>query len=366
MNFKLSEEQTQKVLDLYSQKVSISTLAKQFGCCNITMSKFLKANGVIPSKKGYSNAKRYSLEKEKEIISLYKSGLSQKELGMRYNTSNTAIRRVLLRYNIIPRNGSKANRYCKNNPFKAARRHDEYSEYFLGLLLTDGCIPSRTNSTRTNTINLSLTLEDSYIVEEFRNWASPKQKISTVLQKKYGTYMASLNISNEEMTEWLKRKGNFINKSFSAKLYCTMTWQILRGIFDGDGGWHISNKGGLNFFICGLSKVFMEQINSFLLRQGIKSKIRFVEPDKWHKNGIYYVEVHNYADVTKIGLSMYSNAHIYIKRKYDRWLAFYENKGKNYTLNSGKDWQSNPEQNLPTYRVIPKQEEMCRDYNRCS
>jgi hypothetical protein len=63
---------------------------------------------------------------------------------------------------------------------------------------------------------------------------------------------------------------------------------------------------------------------------------------------------------------MYSNAHIFLKRKYEKWLAFYENKGKNYTLNSGKDSQSNPEQNLPTLEVIPKQGEMCRDYNRCS
>lgn len=63
---------------------------------------------------------------------------------------------------------------------------------------------------------------------------------------------------------------------------------------------------------------------------------------------------------------MYSNAHIFLKRKYEKWLTFYESKRDKYTLNSGKDPQSNPEQNLPTLEVIPKQGEMCRDYNRCS
>ena len=50
--------------------------------------------------------------------------------------------------------------------------------------------------------------------------------------------MTSLTITNEETVEWLDRKGNFKNKSFSCKIYCPITWTILRGIFDGDGGWH--------------------------------------------------------------------------------------------------------------------------------
>ena len=33
---------------------------------------------------------------------------------------------------------------------------------------------------------------------------------------------------------------------------------------------------------------------------------------------------------------MYDNAHIYLKRKYDKWLAFYESK-KEKDLNSGKE-----------------------------
>lgn len=366
MNFKLSEEQTQEVLNLYATKTPISKLAKQFECCNTTMSKFLQEHGVIPTKCGYVNARRYPLEKEQEILKLYKSGMSQKDLGIKYNTSNTAIRRVLLRYNVVPRGDGKVNRYCKHNPFKSFKKHDEYSEYFLGLLLTDGCIPKKGKVARVQGINLSLTEADSYIIEAFRDWASPKQKVSYVLQKKYGTYMASISITNEEAVEWLNRKGNFKNKSFSAKIYCPVTWQILRGIFDGDGGWHHTNKDGLNFFVCGLSEAFMNQVNNFLLNQGIRSKIRFAEPDKWHKNGLYYVEVHNYADVMKIGLNMYSNAHIFLKRKYEKWLTFYESKRDKYTLNSGKESHSNPEQNLPTLEVIPKQEEMCRDYNRCS
>lgn len=337
MNFTLTEEDKLKAIALYKQKVSSKKLAKMFGCCVTTMQNYLRENGVILTKKGYSNSLKFSKEKELEIIKLYKAGLTQKDIATKFNTFNTSIRRVLLRNNIIPRNVSKANRFCKHNPFKSYRKHDEYSEYFLGMLLTDGCITQEKNAKRCLSINLSLTATDDHIIKAFRDWASPKQKISYVYQKINGSFMASLSITNEETVEWLYRKGNFKNKSYFCKIYCPITWNILRGIFDGDGGFHKANKDGLHFFICGLSKDFMLQVNSFLQKQGIKSSIRFAEPDRWHKRGLYYVEVYNYADVIKIGLNMYCNAHIYLKRKYERWLTFYENKRDKYTLNSGKE-----------------------------
>lgn len=345
---KITENLKQQICELYTQKISISKISEMLNISNYYISKILKDNNIVVSKNGYSNINRFPKEKELEIIKLYKNGMNQTELGIKYNTWNTSIRRVLLRYNIIPRNESKILRYCKHNPFKSYKKHDEYTEYFLGLLLTDGCISYRTNNSRNPTINLSLNSEDGYIIKNFRDWASPNQKISKVYQKLNNSYMHSLSITNLEVVEWLNRKGNFKNKSFNCKIYCPITWQILRGIFDGDGGFHRTNKEGLNFFICGLSKDFIEQINNFLLKNNIKSKIRYTSPDKWHKHGLYYVEVHNYADVIKIGLNMYSNAHIFIKRKYERWLTFYENKRDKHALNSGKERHSNPEQNLPT------------------
>lgn len=346
----ISENLKQQVCDLYTQKISISKISKLLNISAYYISDILKKNNIEITKKGYSHINRFPKEKELEIVNLYRKGMTQKEIGIKYNTWNTSIRRVLLRYNIIPRNESKTLRYCKHNPFKSYKKHDEYTEYFLGLLLTDGCISYREKENRVPSISLSLNSEDGYIVEQFKNWASPNQKVSIIYQKLNASHMHAINITNIEAVEWLNRKGNFKNKSFNCKIYCPITWQILRGIFDGDGGFHYANKDGLNFFICGLSEVFIHQINNFLLKNDIKSKVRFSPPDKWHKNGLYYVEVHNYADVIKIGLNMYCNAHIFIRRKYERWLTFYENKRDKYALNSGKDWHSNPEQNLPTVR----------------
>lgn len=337
---KKSNLYTAEILDYYSKGLSASKIAELLPLCSVSILKVLKENGIAPTK-GYSNVKRYPKSKEEEIISLYRKGFDQKSIGEMYHTSNTAIRRVLLRNNIPIRGSSKVQRFCKHNPFK---KHDEFSEYFLGLLLTDGCIYKKAGG---KAINLSLSETDGYLVEAFRDWSSPKTKVSKTFQRRNSSYMYSVNIMNEEAVLWLERKGNFHRKSFEAKIYVPITWTILRGIFDGDGGYHTVNKNGLQLFICGASKVFILQIVAFLERNGIRAAFRTIPATAKRSHPLHYVEVRYYEDVLKVGIFMYSNASIFMKRKYYKWLAFYESRKNKYTLNSGKDSHSNPEQNLP-------------------
>ena len=118
---------------------------------------------------------RFSREKEQSIISDYQSGLNTVEIAKKWNTYNTSIRRVLLRYGITPRTGKEVNSRVKENPFKL---EDEKSEYFLGLLLTDGCVNHRKD---TNSVCISLGLKDKEMVEKFRDFACPRNKVSTIL-----------------------------------------------------------------------------------------------------------------------------------------------------------------------------------------
>ena len=43
-------------------------------------------------------------------------------------------------------------------------------------------------------------------------------------------------------------------------------------------------------------------------------------------NKLYYIEVYKIKDVLFIGSMLYFNACIFIKRKYNKWLSFYENR----------------------------------------
>lgn len=272
----------------------------------------------------------YSSSEVKDIINLYKSGKKQNEIADIYNTYNTTIRRILIRNHVKIRDSSHVRRLCKHNPFK---KHDELSDYFLGLLITDGNIEFKKER-----IRLSLTDTDSYIIERFRDWAVPKGKISRTLQHINSSYMAECSFSNNETVQYLNRLGNFHNKSFCAKLYKPLNYNILRGIIDGDGGMHIiyssNTHKNISIFICGASKVFMYQIYNFLVNRGFHPTITI-------RNSLYYVEMFRVSEVIKLGLLLYTKSHIFIKRKYDKWLAFYESRRAN-TLNSRKGSKPQP------------------------
>lgn len=265
--------------------------------------------------------RRFNPEKESEILRMYRGGMTQKQIADELGTYNTSIRRVLIRNGITPKGNDKQQRLCKHNPF---RKGDEYSDYFLGLLMTDGNIDDR------HRIRLSLNEKDGYLIQEFLNWASPKSKLTKTLQKLNNSYMWSASITNEDAYEYLIKRGNFHNKSFEAKLYTPINYTILRGIFDGDGGYAITNNGStLRFYICGKSATFIKQIEAFLIKNGYSPRVTYIH-DLWYVN-LYRVE-----DVIGIGEQLYNNAHIFCRRKYERWLAFYESRRAN-GVNSGEE-----------------------------
>lgn len=276
---------------------------------------------------------KYTKEQVAEIISLYKKGMSQKDIAKQFGTYNTSIRRILLKNGITIRSNSNIQRLCKHNPFK---RSDELSDYFLGLLLTDGCI-SKNKTKNSKEIRLALTESDGYIVEKFRNWASPKSKLQKIHQKLNDSYMTAVSFTNEETEEWLQRQGNFNNKSYECKIYKPLNFNILRGIFDGDGGFH-ANSGHLDFFICSKSLEFAKQIHRFLLKNNFTSHLRI---NARTSGDFYYVEIYKIQDVLLLGEKLYNNASIFLKRKYDKWLAFYESRRAN-GVNSGNEMAIQP------------------------
>ena len=260
---------------------------------------------------------RFSLEKEKSILEDYQKGLNTVEIAHKWNTYNTSIRRVLLRYNITPRTPKEVQSRVKECPFKDG---DEKSEYFLGMMLTDGCICHRKDS---NSSCVSLSLKDREMVEEFRDFICPQNKVSKVLQKKYNTYMYGTSVRSDIIANWLEEHGNFKNKSYECDIYVPITNHILRGIFDGDGYWHSTNEGRTKTWgICGKSLVFLQKVKQYLLDNDIVSHIN--KRNKGNNRYLYYLEVTKTIDVLKVINLMYNEAHISLKRKYDEGHLFVE------------------------------------------
>lgn len=284
---------------------------------------------------------KFSKTKEQSILSDYQAGLNTVEIAKKWNTYNTSIRRVLLRNGITPRTSKEVHSRVKVNPFKLG---DEKSEYFLGLLLTDGCI---SHSKKTNSVSISLSLKDKDMIEKFRDFACPRNKVSAVLQKKYNTYMFSTSVRSDLIAGWLEKQGNFHNKSYDCDIYVPLTPHILRGIFDGDGYWHSTNKGStIQWGVCGKSLVFLQKIQDYLQSFDIKSFLRKRKNsnDSW----IYYLEVQKTVDVLKIADLMYSEAHIYLTRKYDKGHLFVETLREKFSKFKEGAASPNPEPSLNT------------------
>lgn len=259
---------------------------------------------------------KFNVEKEKSIISDYQFGLNTVEIARKWNTYNTSIRRVLLRYGITPRTTQEVLSRVKVNPFSLG---NEKSEYFLGLLLTDGCIHHRKNS---NSVDISLTLKDKEMVENFRDFVCPENSIYKRYYPRSKTYTFTISVKSKLVASWLESKGNFYNKSYECDIYTPLTPHILRGIFDGDGYWHTINSGqGLSWGVCGRSLPFILKIKNYLENKGIKTTLRKRDiPNRL----LYYLEIYKTVDVLKVANLMYKEAHISLIRKYETWHLFEE------------------------------------------
>lgn len=262
---------------------------------------------------------KFSKEKEKNIIDLYKQGHNQKDIANLYNTYNTSIRRVLLRNGIKIRSNSEIQSFVPINPFK----EDAISDYYLGLLVTDGCISN-------GKLSISLKKEDKYLLEHFANFLGPKVKVNKYFHKTHSKYQYYVMTRDKKVINHLKTLANFYNKSFSLELYKEINWNIIRGAFDGDGGiTYLNNNKSLRWYICGNSKKFLKQIEKFLKKEGFNPTIT--------QQGIWYVNLYKKEEIKKLFELLYKDADIFLKRKYEKLATFVEKSMEKNTLNSGKE-----------------------------
>lgn len=276
---------------------------------------------------------------ESYICDEYKNGRTTTDIAKELGTYNTTIRRILMKYNIPLRSPKEAQTRVHTCPLG----DNAESEYLLGLYLTDGCI-----CTKRNSHSVQLSLKDKELVEQVRDILCPANKVSAVPQKQYGTVQYAFSVKSDLIANWFFARGNFQNKSYDCDIYVPITWNIFRGIFDGDGYWHMVNNGnGLHWGICSRSYTFIQKIGAFLDDNNIKYSIR-----TRLKPLLYYIEVYKTVDVCKIAINMYDSASIYLKRKYEIWRLLVERlKAKFPKFKEGCD-ASNPEPSHSTQFVM--------------
>jgi len=252
---------------------------------------------------------------EKEICEAYLAGKNQKEIADSLGTFNTSIRRILLRNGINLRDKGYAIRRIKEDPFKDLTVPG--AQYWLGYIAADGNVASSKWAFHKNSIRLNCGQHDSHMLEQYAAWLGNGVPMLKKKHHKYGTFEYCVEFCHPETVRTLAAYGVTSAKSHTLKMNIPLTWEFVRGVFDGDGHAAINKRSSVPILnrveICSGSEAFVRQICEFYHAEGISSAV--VQQNA----GIWFVRVYKQADIYKLYLKMYADASYFLSRKKEKF-----------------------------------------------
>ena len=190
----------------------------------------------------------------------------------------------------------------------------EEKAYMLGFIFADGY-----NNERWHKLEIRLAKQDKDILIKFSKILLNENNV-----KEYddivGLYVVSQDISSD-----LKKLGCPAKKTFILKfpdLPENLCHHFIRGYFDGDGMLAIyqpnmkKNKYA-EFSICS-TKEMLDEIGLYIADLGVNFKIN--KRHKMRNNNNFTLRVGGSQQIKKVCDFLYKNAHIYLNRKYEKYM----------------------------------------------
>lgn len=229
--------------------------------------------------------------------------------------------------------------------------------YFLGFLYADGYIfegkeNTNTKNKKSQTLNLTLQKEDTYILERLRLDIQSERPLTYIKsQDKY-----RLCICSKQLVQRLVELGCGQAKTFKLEFPTEeqvpsyLIRHFIRGYFDGDGSLYfkegIKNKLSVQCqFSIISSHAFIKSVNEFLIKElNINSYIRKANTKNIHRH-VYRLQVSGRNNVCKLMEFLYlDKEYFFLSRKFEKYLDI-----KNYTkLKCGRKQQPNLLRSLVT------------------
>lgn len=212
---------------------------------------------------------------EKELVKDYLEGkMTLKEICDKYGYKNVhSVRKKVIKYGLKTR--SKFESYDLRKTYKTdifEKINEDWKAYYLGLLLTDGCIQGTV---------IGLSLIDKDAIEYIANKLNVPIKIREPRGKNHKPSYC-IDIRARKLVDDVKRLGLVERKTKilqSPKLYeeeKQFLPQLFKGIIDGDG-W--IEKNGRGFFISTASKDFAmwckETLENYFNMKDVKIKEKY-------------------------------------------------------------------------------------------
>jgi len=325
----ITKEQEQQVIQMYSEGESTNKIGPKIGLSPTTCVNILKRNNIA------RNNFLITKEEEIKIIELYKTGLTFEQIANELNINFVSCHSVLKRNNEIIRT---RNEYAAGH--KLYTQDDNFFEtidteekaYWLGFISADGNVNKPLNR-----ISIRLAMKDrdhlAKFLKSLKSTSNVKYHTSKCRGKKHAG--CHIEINSTKMAKDLNNLGITPNKTYSLKPWMGSSHLLpayWRGYIDGDGCLSKYKNGRGILTLIGnedVIRLFAVWADEQLRIEGtkvskIKIKNRLKDPIK-SKIPIYRVQY--VCDKCDYLLNLlYSNATIYLDRKYKRALSLVYNK----------------------------------------
>lgn len=193
-----------------------------------------------------------------------------------------------------------------------SRVDEEATQYFLGLLATDGYVDKNRN-----TFSLKLQKRDKHIIDSLRRYL----KTNIQVRSRENGEAFELRITDKQLADALRKVGIVNKKSLILKIDCEELEfgpSFWRGAFDGDGNIYVRYETRLVLRITSSSYDFLVQCQAFLKKHIPDGHVTITQRKLPNPNANPCYDIGLYGRTAKAAAKLlYENASegLYLRRK---------------------------------------------------
>lgn len=305
------EEFEQEVIDLFlNTKMSLRSIAQKYNRKSYDfIYNILQKRNIDVKRRHISN--KIDLKDIHHIIDLYQNyHFSISKISKEYSVSGETIRKILIENCVEMRRHFKQT--FDEYYFDNINTHNK--AYLLGFLYADGCV------NKNNVISFCIQEKDKEILEMYIKELHATNPITQVK----GKQQVRISFCSKHMCDTLINMGCMHNKTYNLSfpnIPYKYQYDFIRGFMDGDGCISITNKNNkkyINLSFTGTNEMMASLKTLF----EVDNQVTF------YRNA-YTLHIGKTSDVMRILNAIYSNAELYMTRKFNKYQEYlaYINKG---------------------------------------
>lgn len=261
-------------------------------------------------------------EKElSDIIEMYQSNVSLREIERRTHHGRHAVAKMLEKLNIKNTSGNHYRKYFFDFDF-FEKIDNELKAYWLGFMYADGCVlPQDPRGYGEQEFKIQIAKQDLELLEHFKEDIKSTYPIreDNSKQNKNEKHQVQIiqSLRSQKAVEDLKRLGCVENKSLiltfptEDQVPKEYIYDFIRGYFDGDGSINYYEKQNAFHISFVGTEAFIKELSKYFEGGSVISDKR--------KENSWYFNLGGNQQILKAYHLMYDNKTRYMKRKYDKF-----------------------------------------------